>query len=78
MALRSLFLLLSLTASAAAGVCTGQDDCKACKNCSQCFYCSDRNPHPGSCGVVRNQSGAQTADRLKKQEAAKRRSARAR
>lgn len=61
-----LIAALFLPLAAGAAECKGADPCKACKDCSACRYCSPKNPRGGSCGVCRDQNGAQAAARDKK------------
>lgn len=60
----AIVLALLLGAESRAGVCKGEDGCTACVNCGSCFYCSARNPHRGSCGVLRAQADREYQARL--------------
>jgi len=65
---KTLLFLLLAGCTAFAGVCNGKDPCKVCTDCSDCWYCSKKNPKGGSCGVMRDQTGAQRAAADKKRE----------
>lgn len=68
--MRLLIVLISglVMATASAGVCKGDDPCKACANCRECRYCKSGK---GSCSVAREQADRDYLARQKAKAAPK-------